>query len=68
MKVNYIGSTLTDVQRTVCRTEIAPALYDGGWRPEDRNAMMEEYDLCEEEADIIVDEMTLIMIENSETE
>lgn len=67
MKVNYIGSPLTDAQRMEYRSEIAPALFDGGWRPEDRNAMMKEYDLCDEAADIIIDEMIAIMKSNNET-
>ena len=29
----------------------AAALYDGGWRSSDREQMIEEYDLTEEEAD-----------------
>ena len=29
----------------------AAALYDGGWRAEDRDQLIEEYDLTEEEAD-----------------
>lgn len=67
MKVNYIGSPLTDAQRMEYRSEIAPSLFDGGWRPEDRNAMMKEYDLCDEAADIIIDEMIAIMKSNNET-
>lgn len=31
----------------------AAALYDGGWRAEDKDELMTEYDLTEEEADEI---------------
>lgn len=53
---------LTDMQRMEYRHTIAPSLYDGGWRPKDRDQMMKEYDLCDEAADIIIDEMTDIMM------
>ena len=29
----------------------AAALYDGGWRSEDKDQLMSEYDMTEEEAD-----------------
>lgn len=32
---------------------IASALYDGGWRAEDRDWMIEEYGFTEENADLI---------------
>ena len=53
---------LTDEQRMEYRHTIAPSLYDGGWRPKDRDLMMKAYDLCDEAADIIIDEMTYIMM------
>lgn len=31
----------------------ASALYDGGWRAEDRDWLIDEYELTEEEADAI---------------
>jgi hypothetical protein len=31
----------------------AAALYDGGWRADDRDELIAEYDLTEEEADTI---------------
>ena len=31
----------------------AAALYDGGWKAEDRDQLIEEYELTEEEADRI---------------
>ena len=31
----------------------AAALYDGGWRAEDRDQLIEEYELTEDEADKI---------------
>lgn len=31
----------------------AAALYDGGWRAEDKEELMQEYDLTEEEAEKI---------------
>ena len=34
-------------------TASAAALYDGGWRAEDRDQLIEEYELTEEEADKI---------------
>ncbi len=36
---------------------IAAALYDGGWRAEDRDWMIEEYGFSEENADLICDRM-----------
>lgn len=32
-------------------TSSAAALYDGGWRASDKDELMEEYELTEEEAD-----------------
>ena len=37
--------------------EAAHSLLAGGWTPEDREELMEEYSLTEEEADDIVKEM-----------
>lgn len=34
-------------------TSTAAALYDGAWRAEDRDELIAEYDLTEEEADAI---------------
>ena len=31
----------------------AAALYDGGWRAEDRDQLIAEYDLTDEDADVI---------------
>lgn len=36
---------------------IAANLLDGGWTPEDKADMMAEYELTEEEADEIIEEM-----------
>lgn len=33
--------------------DTASALYDGGWRAEDRDWLIDEYELSEEEADAI---------------
>lgn len=35
-------------------------LYDGGWRSTDRQDLIEEYGLSEEEVDIIIDELKKI--------
>ena len=35
----------------------AASLYDGGWRAEDRDQLIEEYNLAEEEADEICKEL-----------
>ena len=35
----------------------AAALYDGGWRAEDRDELVAEYDLSEEEADAICEDL-----------
>ena len=35
--------------------EMIGSLYDGGWRAKDRDALIEEYGLTDEEADRIVD-------------
>lgn len=43
---------------------MAAALYDGGWRPEDWEDLMKEYELTEDEALRISDE--LMKIENDE--
>ena len=39
----------------------ASALIDGGWRPEDREQLMVEYDLTEEEAEDLVVTMAKIL-------
>ena len=36
----------------------AASLYDGGWRPEDRDQLIEEYKLTDEEADEICKELS----------
>lgn len=38
----------------------AAALYDGGWRSEDRDQLMQEYDLTDQEADEISTELAEI--------
>ena len=38
-------------------TSSAAALYDGGWRAEDRDRLIAEYDLTEDEADILCAEL-----------
>ena len=38
----------------------AAALFDGGWRYADKNDLMEEYDLTEEEVNEICDELQKI--------
>lgn len=35
----------------------AAALYDGGWRAEDRDELVAEYDLSEEDADAICEDL-----------
>lgn len=35
----------------------ATALYDGGWRAEDRDELVAEYNLSEEEADAICEDL-----------
>lgn len=35
----------------------AAVLYDGGWRAEDRDELVAEYDLSEEEADAICEDL-----------
>lgn len=66
MKLNYIDSPLTSEQRMEYCHTIAPSLYDGGWRPEDRDAMMKEYNLCEEAVDIIINRMIEIIKANKD--
>jgi len=44
----YDYSTLTD---------IASSLYSGDWRAEDRDQMIDEYDLTEEQADQICEKL-----------
>ena len=39
----------------------AAALYDGGWRAEDRDQLIDEYNLTEEEADEICKELAEFM-------
>ena len=43
----------------------AAALYDGGWRSDDRDELIEEYELTEEEADSLVKELKKIEEENA---
>lgn len=38
----------------------AVALYDGGWRAEDKKALMQEYELTTEEADELCKELEKI--------
>jgi DNA-binding transcriptional regulator YiaG len=38
-------------------TSSAAALYDGGWRAEDKDQLIAEYDLTEDEADILCAEL-----------
>lgn len=38
----------------------AASLYDGGWRSEDRDDLIDEYDLTEDEADAICAELSAI--------
>lgn len=42
------------------RYTTAPALYDGGWRAEDRDEMKHEYDFSDKELDIICEELEKI--------
>ena len=35
--------------------DCAIALYEGGWRPEDKEDMINEYDLTDDEADSYID-------------
>lgn len=35
----------------------AAALYDGGWRAADRNAIQKEYDLTDDDTDVIVEKL-----------
>ena len=42
----------------------AEALYDGGWRAEDRTQLMTEFDLSEEEANMIANELEKIADRN----
>lgn len=39
----------------VSTVDCAIALYDGGWRPEDKEDMINEYDLTDDEADSYID-------------
>lgn len=39
--------------------DISSALYDGGWRVEDREALIAEHDLSEEEANIICERLKM---------
>mgnify|MGYP000003461206 CR=1 FL=1 len=36
----------------------AASLYDGGWRAEDRDAIQQEYDLTDDDADAIVEKLS----------
>lgn len=39
--------------------DTADSLYQGGWRAEDRDEIIAEYDLTEEEADLICDRLKM---------
>lgn len=41
----------------------AAALLDGGWKPEDKDELMKEYDLSEDEAQELVEEMEELLEE-----
>lgn len=38
-------------------TSIAASLYEGGWRAEDKEALMQEYEMSEENAEIICEQL-----------
>ena len=46
------------------RYNAAPALYDGGWRAEDRDELKDCYDLTDEELGIICDALENIENQN----
>lgn len=42
---------------TISNQYLAAALYDGGWRAEDKEQLVAEYGLTEEEAEIIAEDL-----------
>lgn len=46
----------------------AAALIDGGWVPEDREEMIAEYELTEDDADVLIAEMKRMIEMNMEEE
>jgi hypothetical protein len=55
MKMEYKGWEWLYSVYGVSTVDCAIALYDGGWRPEDREDLIEEYDLTEDEVDSYID-------------
>lgn len=47
-------------------SDAAIALYDGGWRAEDRDQLISEYNLTAEEAETIVEDLHDIEHDNTE--
>lgn len=45
----------------------AVSLYDGGWRPEDKDQLMEEYGLTDEEATAICAQLVKIQEQSAPT-
>ncbi len=45
---------------TINNQYTAASLYDGGWRAEDKEQLMQEFELLEEEADELVAELEKI--------
>lgn len=43
----------------------APALYDGGWRSSDRTQLIKEYELTEDEADMMCEALEELEHENT---
>ena len=56
------GLSSEDVQR------MAEALYDGGWRAEDHDQLMSEYDLTSDEADALCEALQDIEEANASSE
>lgn len=53
-----------NIKEMELRYQVAPSLYDGGWRAEDRDEMKHEYDLSDEELDIICEALENIENQN----
>lgn len=54
-------ATAPQTERRITMTDYrasAAALYDGGWRAEDKDEIIEEYDLTEEEAEKLCELLT----------
>ena len=68
MKMEYKGWTWLYSVYGVSTVDCAISLYDAGWRPEDREDLIDEYDLTEDEVDSYIDVFERLLKDEEEDE